>query len=204
MLSRYGKIVSPIKMIPIGCKSPLLKHVVSFRRYVYMVLQDNLDELDLALIFRQDEFNYVIFVTTNNMKCFACGETGHLIRACSGRLNQPDKNLLPADGGKNAACDDEVQNDVVAVPAAVDTPSTSRPQESVPKTVVEISMNVLPTDTLDERENDAERDGSSPADELPVQVLVNESQDSGNPATAAGQTSLKKTSEETTKATECR
>ncbi len=36
MLSRYGKLVSPIKMIPIGCKSPLLKHVVSFRRYVYI------------------------------------------------------------------------------------------------------------------------------------------------------------------------
>lgn len=39
MLSCYGKLVSPIKMIPIGCKSPLLKHIVSFRRYVYMVLQ---------------------------------------------------------------------------------------------------------------------------------------------------------------------
>ncbi|KAL0149451.1 hypothetical protein M9458_055239, partial [Cirrhinus mrigala] len=66
-------------------------------------------------------------------------------------------------------------NDVVAVPAAVDTPSTSRPQESVPKTVVEISTNVLPTDKHDERENDAvdaERDGSSPADEQPVQIAV--------------------------------
>ncbi len=46
MLSRYGKLVSPIKMIPIGCL--LLKHVVSFRRYVYMILKDNLDDLDLA------------------------------------------------------------------------------------------------------------------------------------------------------------
>ncbi len=54
----------------IGCKSPLLKHVVSFRRYVYMILQDNLDELDLALNFRQDELIMLFFVTTNNMKCF--------------------------------------------------------------------------------------------------------------------------------------
>uniref|UniRef100_A0A9J7X201 Uncharacterized protein n=1 Tax=Cyprinus carpio carpio TaxID=630221 RepID=A0A9J7X201_CYPCA len=33
IMSRYGKLVSPIKMIPIGCGSPLLKHVVSFRRF---------------------------------------------------------------------------------------------------------------------------------------------------------------------------
>uniref|UniRef100_A0A9J8AI51 Uncharacterized protein n=1 Tax=Cyprinus carpio carpio TaxID=630221 RepID=A0A9J8AI51_CYPCA len=31
IMSRYGKLVSPIKMIPIGCGSPLLKHVVSAR-----------------------------------------------------------------------------------------------------------------------------------------------------------------------------
>ncbi len=40
LLARSGKIVSPIKMIPIGTKSPLLKHVVSFRRYVYIILQE--------------------------------------------------------------------------------------------------------------------------------------------------------------------
>ncbi|KAL1279264.1 hypothetical protein QQF64_025937 [Cirrhinus molitorella] len=72
----------------------------------------------------------VIFVTTNNMKCFAREETDNLIRACPGRLNQKDKSRLPADGEKNnAARDDEVQNAIVALPAAVDTPSTSLPPQ---------------------------------------------------------------------------
>lgn len=31
-LSRYWRMVSPIKKIPIGYKSPLIKHLVSFRR----------------------------------------------------------------------------------------------------------------------------------------------------------------------------
>src|SRR4029434_5446957 len=48
-LSRHGKVVSQIKNIPIASKSPLLKHVMSFRRFVYMVLKDNKDELDLTL-----------------------------------------------------------------------------------------------------------------------------------------------------------
>lgn len=66
-LSRYGKLVSPIKMIQIGCKSPLLKHVVSFRRFVFMVLKDNKEELDF------ENHKNVIFVTTS-MKCLNCGE----------------------------------------------------------------------------------------------------------------------------------
>ncbi len=47
-MSRYGKLVSTIKMIAIGSKNSLLKHVESFRRYVYMILKDNTEELDLT------------------------------------------------------------------------------------------------------------------------------------------------------------
>jgi len=39
-LSRPRKVVSPIKKISSGFKNHLLKHVVSHRRYVYMVLND--------------------------------------------------------------------------------------------------------------------------------------------------------------------
>ncbi len=38
-LSRYGKLVSPIKKIPIGSANPLLKHVFSFRRFAYMIVK---------------------------------------------------------------------------------------------------------------------------------------------------------------------
>ncbi len=58
-LSRYGKLVSSIKKIPIGRVSPLLKHVVSFRRSVYMVVNNDAD-LDLLLNFRVDDFDYVV------------------------------------------------------------------------------------------------------------------------------------------------
>ncbi len=81
-LSRYGQIVSPIKMVLLGCKSPKLKHVVCHRRQVFMIPRDADSHLNLTLNFKTDGFNYVVIVTTETMKCFGCGAEEHLIRAC--------------------------------------------------------------------------------------------------------------------------
>ncbi|XDV26317.1 hypothetical protein PO909_030065 [Leuciscus waleckii] len=85
-LSRYGKLVSPIKKIPLGCKSPLVKHLVSFRRQVFMVLKNGTDEIDLIFKFKIDGFDYTVFATSDiTMKCFSCNKIGHLVRECPNR-----------------------------------------------------------------------------------------------------------------------
>ncbi len=72
-LSRYGKIVSPIKKIPLGCKSPLVKHLVSFRRQVFMILKNGEDELDLVFKFKIDAFDYAVFASSDTtIKCYGC------------------------------------------------------------------------------------------------------------------------------------
>uniref|UniRef100_A0A674NT60 CCHC-type domain-containing protein n=1 Tax=Takifugu rubripes TaxID=31033 RepID=A0A674NT60_TAKRU len=82
-LSRHGRIVSPMRLIPLGTKSLLLRHVVSFRRQVAMVLNNNEEELKPGLRFRVDDFDYTVFTRpTDSQKCFGCGEEGHLIRSC--------------------------------------------------------------------------------------------------------------------------
>ncbi|KAI2647384.1 Transposon TX1 uncharacterized 82 kDa protein [Labeo rohita] len=58
-LSRHGQLMSLIRTISLGCKSPQLKHVVSFRRQVFMILKDN-EELNLVLKFRVKDYDYSI------------------------------------------------------------------------------------------------------------------------------------------------
>ena len=81
-LSRHGQLVSAIKMKSSGCKSPKLKHAVGFRRYVYMILKAGIDDLNLAMRFKVDGFDYTIYATTEAMKCFGCGQAGHAVRSC--------------------------------------------------------------------------------------------------------------------------
>lgn len=46
----------------------LLKHIVSFRCFVYMIIDDDA-ELDIALKFRIDDYDYTVFV-----KGFSCAQ----------------------------------------------------------------------------------------------------------------------------------
>lgn len=61
-------------------RSPLLKHVVSFRRQFHM--KNDTEELNIALKFRIEGSDYVIFATTEMMKCFRCSKQGHLACSC--------------------------------------------------------------------------------------------------------------------------
>lgn len=81
-LSRHGKIVSPIKKILPGFKSPLMRHVVSHRRQVYMILNNRGEELEVCLHVRIEGFDYVLFDSSAAMKCFGCGEEGHIAKMC--------------------------------------------------------------------------------------------------------------------------
>ncbi len=93
--------MSQIKMVSLGCKSAKLKHVVCHRREVYMILKDPTRELHLSFSFKVEGYSYVVFATSENMKCFGCGAEGHLIRSCLERRGA--KQPAPATSASPAA-----------------------------------------------------------------------------------------------------
>ncbi|KAK3551835.1 hypothetical protein QTP70_029411, partial [Hemibagrus guttatus] len=136
-LSRYGRMVSPIKKIPLGCKSPLVKHLVSFRRMVFMVFKEGVSELNVVFKFTVDCFDYNIFVSSDtDNKCFKCGQTGHLARACPERQSDPGVSERPgrdAKGPGAAAAPDLTESEPQAQPAA-QKPTGATPAPEKPRT----------------------------------------------------------------------
>lgn len=79
-LLRNGKLASAIKTVPLGCKHEALKHVMSFRRQVFMFLNEQ--ELDVSFRVWHEGRAYMVYANTGNMKCFECGDVGHKRLAC--------------------------------------------------------------------------------------------------------------------------
>lgn len=110
-LSRHGKIVSQMRKVPLGCKSPLLKHVVSFRRQIFMVLKSEVEDLSLAFKFKIDGFDYVVYASSETMKCFKCGSESHIRSSC---------RVQSADDSTHVEADEEVVDAGVSGSAEAD------------------------------------------------------------------------------------
>ncbi len=69
-------------MILLGCKNAALRHVLSFRRQVFMFL--NSPECTLEASFRviHGENSYMVYASTDSLRCFECGYLGHKRFAC--------------------------------------------------------------------------------------------------------------------------
>ncbi|KAI4874456.1 hypothetical protein NFI96_004291 [Prochilodus magdalenae] len=101
---RFRKLVSPIRKIPLGCKSPLVRHLVSFRKVVYMVLKDGADAMDVTFKLRVDGFDYSVFVSSDtDIRCFGCGLLVHLVLTCPARRNEAGASEGAGDPEPEAA-----------------------------------------------------------------------------------------------------
>ncbi len=60
-----------------------------------MILKSEIDELSVAFKFRIDGYDYIVFASSETMKCFGCGREGHVRRACP----EKDEDVAAEDGG---------------------------------------------------------------------------------------------------------
>ena len=78
-LSPFCKIVSQIRPIPLGLKEKNLSHVMSFRRQLQVLINPNVTPPDY-INFSFLGTNYRVFLSTETVRCFNCGEFGHIAR----------------------------------------------------------------------------------------------------------------------------
>ena len=97
-LSSFCKVVSQIRPIPLGFKNKKLCHIMSFRRHVQVLINDNITPPD-HINFSYNGVNYRVFISTESVRCFSCGEFGHISRTCkktpSDHDTRPDNPLNP-------------------------------------------------------------------------------------------------------------
>ncbi|XP_026111577.1 uncharacterized protein LOC113088643 [Carassius auratus] len=92
-------------MIPLGCKSPEIRHVMSFRRQALMILNSQSDPLNLSAKLSIEGKDYTVFISSESMKCFFCGDFGHVRQTCPKRDKPVPalENIERAAGADDAA-----------------------------------------------------------------------------------------------------
>ena len=80
-ITSFCKLISPIRSIHLGMKTKELSHVMSSRRQVHVIIAINVTIPDhINCIY--GGVNYRISISTESVKCFNCGETGHISKTC--------------------------------------------------------------------------------------------------------------------------
>lgn len=124
-LLRYGKLASAIKTVPLGCRNEALKHVMSFRRQVFMFLNEQ--ALDVSFKVWHEGRAYMVYANTGNMKCFECGDVGHKRLACPHKA-QADEAVGPVKDPENVQSVEEEEDEPQGAEEAIVVVEEDEPQ----------------------------------------------------------------------------
>ncbi|XP_067419401.1 proline-rich protein 36-like [Emydura macquarii macquarii] len=85
-LSTLGKPISVLSPLPLGCKDPALRHVLSFRRQVQLQLPPAVARdggvLEGSFLVPHQGAHYRVHYSSGEARCFLCRAMGHVRRDC--------------------------------------------------------------------------------------------------------------------------
>ncbi|CAM4550705.1 unnamed protein product, partial [Caretta caretta] len=84
-LSTLGKSISVISPLPLGCKDPTLRHVLSFRWQVQLLPPPAVcdgEALEESFLVPYQEARYWVFYSTGEARRYLCRSAGHVRRYC--------------------------------------------------------------------------------------------------------------------------
>ncbi|KAL7838651.1 hypothetical protein AOLI_G00270550 [Acnodon oligacanthus] len=102
-LAWFGKFASDMKMIPLGCKSSAVRHVLSFRRRMFMFLNNRHQSLEVSFRCKHGDGSYIVFASSERLRCFECGDIGHKQFGCPHKAAQQvhlDTDQADTQGGR--------------------------------------------------------------------------------------------------------
>lgn len=73
-----------------------------------MILKSKTEELSVAFKFKVDGYYYVVFASSETLRCFGCRQEGHLRRFCKKKT----ENIAPAKDGGGAVEEEQVEDEV--------------------------------------------------------------------------------------------
>ena len=191
-LSNYGRVVSVIRFIPLGCKNPELRHVKSFRRQVYMICEEN--SLDGVINITHDQRTVRIYLSTDEITCHKCHKKGHIQRNCLEALNTvpinhdklTDKDFAPfATGSQNVW----VNN----------TPETTTTDTSTDIAENDTATGITDSDTMTGSNDNNTNNENSTENDITDKTLIDDNVDKNNietekPGTCADDSTFVQTS----------
>ncbi|KAL1270422.1 hypothetical protein QQF64_029438 [Cirrhinus molitorella] len=147
-LVRFGRIASPIKVISLGCKNSELKHVMSFRRQVFMFLKE--PTLDISFRVMNEGKSFMIYASTAGLKCFECGDIGHKQFVCphkvQANMNVVEDNVNGVGSDVNEAAGENVElerTETVIEQAIVEVQASDNEGIEVQENVVQSESQVV-------------------------------------------------------------
>ena len=100
-LRRFGKLASGFRTVSLGCRDRRLGHVQSLRRQVFMFLESPTQTLDVSFRVKHGDGSYMVYASSGHIKCFECGDVGHIRSACPHK-QQDGSHSVDAAGGPAA------------------------------------------------------------------------------------------------------
>nr|P14380.1 RecName: Full=Transposon TX1 uncharacterized 82 kDa protein; AltName: Full=ORF 1 [Xenopus laevis]AAA49975.1 ORF1 [Xenopus laevis] len=144
-LQALGELKSNMSRIPLGCKESRLRHVLSFKRQVQLLLPRGQDTIEGSFGVPFEGVLYKIFYSTEEVRCFLCKNLGHTRQSCpKGQIkttapvpapSASNKTSYPAgtiSAGSSKGISPSLKNLKVAVTQPTST--TSKPPPSSLKT----------------------------------------------------------------------
>ncbi|KAI5746871.1 hypothetical protein M8J77_008422 [Diaphorina citri] len=98
-LTKYTKVLSPVKFVNLGCRNERFTHLIGFRRTVQV---ETIEDLPPSFSLYYDNTTYKIFVVIDKVKCFNCNAEGHLVKNCTVKHVSVQERIDPTSPGYRA------------------------------------------------------------------------------------------------------